>query len=210
MFILSIEKEIIVRTLHPDDAEELFNLLERNRARLRPWIHPTALPETAQATRKFTIECFFNSLDDPFDAMDSPYFPEVGHHFRNLNPPMEMGIWVNGSLAGEVALSWLNESPAVAEFGYWLAEDFERRGIITRCVRALMDHTIDHMDIEQFLIGCALNNQRSRAVPERLGYRLHTTVPNGEVVGEFTYDRVIYGIQSTAWREQNKAHVQNS
>ncbi len=209
MFTLAIEKEIIVRTLHPDDAEELFNLLERNRSRLRPWIHPTALPETAQATRKFTIECYFGSLD-PMVAIDTPYIDEVRPYFPPPDPAMEMGIWVNGSLAGEVALSWLNDSPAIAEFGYWLAEDYERRGIITRCVRALMDHAIDHMDIEQFLIGCALNNQRSRAVPERLGYRLHTTVPNGEVVGEFTYDRVIYGIQSTAWREQNKAHVQNS
>ncbi len=209
MFTLAIEKEIIVRTLHPDDAEELFNLLERNRSRLRPWIHPTALPETAQATRKFTIECYFGSLD-PMVAIDTPYIDEVRPYFPPPDPAMEMGIWVNGSLAGEVALSWLNDSPAIAEFGYWLAEDYERRGIITRCVRALMDHTIDHMNIEQFLIGCALNNQRSRAVPERLGYRLHTTVPNGEVVGEFTYDRVIYGIQSTAWREQNQADVQNS
>ncbi|MEO8355714.1 MAG: GNAT family protein [Chloroflexota bacterium] len=208
MFLLSIDKEITVRTFHPDDAEELFNLLERNRSRLRPWIHPTALPETPRATRKFTIECYFGSLD-PMVAIDTPYIDEVGSYFPPFNPAMEMGIWVNGSLAGEVALSWLNDSPAVAEFGYWLAEDFERKGIITRCVRALMDHTIDHMDIEQFLIGSALNNQRSRAVPERLGYRLHATVPNGEVVGEFIYDRVVYGIRSTAWRQQNKADVHN-
>jgi ribosomal-protein-serine acetyltransferase len=204
MFNLAIDQEIVVRTFHPDDAEALFQLLERNRARLRPWIHPSALPETMQATRKFTVECFFNSFDDPFDVMDSPYFPEVGHHFRDLNPPMEMGIWVNDCLAGEVAVFWLNDRSAAVEFGYWLAEEYERKGIITRCVSALMDHAIDHMGIQQFVIGCALINQRSRAVPERLGYRLHATVPNGEVIGDFIYDRVIYGIAAAAWRGRKR------
>jgi RimJ/RimL family protein N-acetyltransferase len=63
------------------------------------------------------------------------------------------------------------------------------------------------MKIQRFVIGCAVNNQRSRSVAERLGYRLHATQPKGEVVGEFIYDRVIYGIRSTDWRERNKANV---
>jgi ribosomal-protein-serine acetyltransferase len=71
-----------------------------------------------------------------------------------------------------------------------------------------MDYAIDEMGIQRFVIGCAANNQRSRAVPERLGYRLHVTQPNGEVVGEFVYDRAIYGILSTAWHERRKANTE--
>jgi ribosomal-protein-serine acetyltransferase len=63
-----------------------------------------------------------------------------------------------------------------------------------------MDYAIDEMGIQRFVIGCAANNQRSRAVPESLGYRLHMIQPNGEVVGDFIYDRVVYGIRSTIWR----------
>ena len=63
-----------------------------------------------------------------------------------------------------------------------------------------MDYAIDEMGIQRFVIGCAVNNQRSRAVPERLGYRLHMTQPNREVVGKFIYDRVVYRIRSAAWR----------
>jgi ribosomal-protein-serine acetyltransferase len=72
-----------------------------------------------------------------------------------------------------------------------------------------MDYAIDNMGIQRFIIGCAANNQRSRAVPERLGYRLHVTQPNGEVVDEFVYDRAIYGIKSAVWREQNKGNMKN-
>ncbi len=59
MFNLTIDKEICLRTLHPDDAGEFFMLVERNRTRLRPWIDPGALPETAKAARIFAIEGFF-------------------------------------------------------------------------------------------------------------------------------------------------------
>ena len=208
MFELTVDNEITVRTLHPDDAEAFFQLLERNRARLRPWIHPSSLPETAQAARIFAIECYFGSLD-PLTAIETPYIEEVRPYYPPSDPPMELGIWFRGALAGEITLSTLEDSSTAAEFGYWIDSDHEGKGIVTRCIRVLMEHAIDHMAIERFVIGCALTNQRSRAVPERLGYQLRETIPNGEVVGEFTYDRVVYEISSTEWRSRNQADGQN-
>src|SRR5512140_666022 len=134
MFELAIDKQISVRTFYPDDADELFKLLERNRSHLRPWIHPSSLPETPKATRIFTIECYFGSLDGPMAALDSPYFEEVGRYFPPSDPPMEMGIWVNGNLAGEISMARLSDGDAAAEFGYWITSEKEGQGIITRCV----------------------------------------------------------------------------
>jgi ribosomal-protein-serine acetyltransferase len=205
MFQLLIDNQLQLRTLHPDDADQLFQVLERNRSRLRPWIHPSSLPSTAEATRKFTIECFFNSLH-PMDAMTEfpDYFRELDHYFPLSSPPMEMGIWWHASLVGEIMLSRLHDSFTTAEIGYWIAKEAEGRGIVARCVAVLMDHAIENMGIQSFVIGCAVSNRRSRAIPERLGYRLQATVPNGEVVGEYIYDRVIYGMKSEDWRERNK------
>ncbi|MGE5377135.1 MAG: GNAT family N-acetyltransferase [Bacteroidota bacterium] len=205
MFYLAIADHLHLRTLHPDDAGVLFRLIELNRARLQPWIHPSSLPKTAEATRDFTIECFLNSLNPMEAAAKYPqYVQELEEYFPLPDPPMEMGIWWNGSLAGELMLSRLQESYIAAEFGYWIAEEAEGRGLVTRCVSALMDYAIGEMGVERFVIGCAVDNLRSRAIPERLGYRLQATVPDGEVVGDFVYDRVIYGIRSTAWRERKK------
>jgi ribosomal-protein-serine acetyltransferase len=205
MFYLVIDDHLHISTLHPDDADELFRLIELNRARLRPWIHPSSLPKTAEATRDFTIECFLNSLN-PMEATAKypEYVQELEEYFPLQDPPMEMGIWWNGGLAGELMLSRLQESYSAAEFGYWIAEEAEGRGLVTRCVSALMDYAIGEMSVERFVIGCAVGNLRSRAIPERLGYRLQATVPDGEVVGDFIYDRVIYGIRSAAWHERKK------
>ena len=78
-----------------------------------------------------------------------------------------------------------------------------------RCVSALMEYAVDNLNIECFLIGCAVSNRRSRAVPERLGYRLRATVPAGEVIAEFVYDRVVYELQYSAGRGRNWTDVQN-
>ncbi len=204
MFCLAIDRDIQVSTLLPDDAVTLFQLIERNRSRLRPWIHPSALPETIEVARKLTIESFLNSFSDPAEALAQyrDYDPEVEHYLPSLNPAMEMGIWVGGLLAGQIMLVRLQENISAAEIGYWIDQQNEGHGIVTRCVGALMDYAIDEMGIERFLIGCAAENRRSRAIPERLGYRLLACVPDGELVGDFIYDRLIYEICSKAWREQ--------
>jgi ribosomal-protein-serine acetyltransferase len=206
MFKLTVEPNIRLRTFHPDDAEEIFNLVDRNRARLRPWIHPSALPETPKAARVFAIECFFNSLADPMEILTTyaDYFQELDHYCYGINPQNEMGIWLDERLAGAASMSHLEDSFTAVEFGYWITEEYEGKGIIRRCVSALMDYAIENMGTFRFMIGCAATNQRSRALAESLGYRLHATQPNKEVVGEFVYDRAIYGIRSTAWRERNK------
>lgn len=212
MFYLAIDKDIQLRTLHPEDAEALFQLVERNRSRLRPWIPPSALPESNLAARKFTVECFLNSLPDTLDARREyqRYYQELEPYIPPLNPPMEMGIWVSDMLAGQVMLARQQDNLTDAEFGYWIDGEKEGQGIITRCVSVLMDYAIDNMGIERFFIGCAADNRRSSAVPERLGYRLQARVPGGEVVGDTIYDRVIYEIQSVVWRARGKEFVMPS
>ena len=210
MFNLKVDEEIHLRNIHPDDAEAFFDLVEENRARLRPWIDPYALPETPKAARLFTIHCLFNYYGDPIGPSElDQYIHELEHYFPPAQRRLDLGLWFHGELAGTIFMSGVSGSPNALEFGYWITEEHEGKGIITRCISALMDYAIDEMGIQRFVIGCAANNQRSRAVPERLGYRLHVTQPKGEVVGEFIYDRTIYGIRAAAWLERSKANMKN-
>jgi ribosomal-protein-serine acetyltransferase len=135
---------------------------------------------------------------------------ELDQYIPPLNPPMEMGIRVNGLLVGQIMLGRLQENFTGAEFGYWIDGNYEGRGIVTQCVSGLMDYAIDNMGIERFLIGCAAENRRSSAIPRRLGYRLLAMVPDGEIVGDFIYDRLIYEMQSNVWRERGKVGMQRS
>jgi ribosomal-protein-serine acetyltransferase len=130
----------------------------------------------------------------------------MGQYLRGFaDPPMEMGIRLDGRLMGAVSLMFLEDSPTSAEFGYWIGAEQEGKGIVTRCVTALMNYAADHLNVEQFIIGCAVNNRRSRAIPERLGYQLKETIPNGEVIGEYVYDRLVFGLPASLWRARREA-----
>jgi ribosomal-protein-serine acetyltransferase len=204
MFKLTVDREIELRGFHPDDAEVYFDLVERNRARLRPWIHPKTLPKTARDARLFTLECYFDTLNNSKESLViyDHYREEIGDYFLCPRGCLELGIWFQDNLAGQITFSHLTDSSTAVEFGYWLSAEQEGKGIITRSVSALMDFAIDEMKILRFVIGCAVSNLPSRAVPLRLGYRLHETQPNGEVVGDFIYDRTIFGIRSSTWLER--------
>lgn len=206
VFFLAIDRELRVSTLHPEDAEKLFKLVERNRSRLRPWIPASALPESVSAARRLIIESFFNSLSHSVDLLAEypEYYQELDEYLPPVHPPLEMGIWAKGILVGQLMLVRLQDNFSAAEFGYWIDGEKEGQGIVTRCVGGLMDYAIDNMGIERFMIGCAADNRRSSAIPERLGYRLLARVPDAELVGDLVYDRLIYEICSTTWNEQGR------
>ncbi|HNB53657.1 MAG TPA: GNAT family protein, partial [Anaerolineales bacterium] len=202
-----LDPTLRLHPFHPDDTAPLFALLEHNRARLRPWLNPYTLPETYEAARKYTIESFFNALGDPMKAFFeyADYFRELGQYFPATHPALEMGIWQNDDLIGMVSMRWLPDSTTALEFGYWITEEKEGQGIITQRVEALMNDACANTDVTRFVIGCARENTRSRAVPEQLGYRVYVTVPQGEKVGEFAYDRVVYGMKAKDWRMRHVA-----
>ena len=205
MFNLTVDDEIHLRNIHPNDSEALFALIDRNRERLRPWIHPKSLPETAKATRAFAVRALFAYYGDQTGPSElDPYYQELEYFFPSAYRWLDLGIWYRGELAGTVLMARLSDSATALEFGYWLTEEHQGKGIITRCIRALMDYAIDNMGILRFVIECAVNNERSIAIPKRLGYRLHVTKPKGEVVGEFVYDLAIYGIRSSDYRKMVK------
>lgn len=131
------------------------------------------------------------------------YFQELHSYVQGEVAQTEMGIWVNEKLIGVASMSHLEDSSTALEFGYWIIEEHEGNGIITRCVSALMKYAVEKMNVHRFVIGCEAHNHCIRAVPERLGYQVYVTQPKGEVVGDLVRDRVVYGIRASAWRERN-------
>jgi ribosomal-protein-serine acetyltransferase len=84
-----------------------------------------------------------------------------------------------------------------AIIGYWLAEEYEGRGLITRAVRALIDHAFGEWQLHRVEIRAAAENVRSRAVPERLGFTQEGVLREAELVGGEYQDLVVYGLVAT-------------
>ena len=78
--------------------------------------------------------------------------------------------------------------------GYWLAESAQRRGTMTRAVQTLLDHAFGVWQLHRVEIRAAVNNTRSRAIPERLGFNQEGVLRAAERIGKRYTDQVVYAM----------------
>lgn len=181
MHEMTINKDLKLRTLREDDAEALFELVDANRKHLREW-----LPWLDANTEVEDSRAFIRSV--------------LKQESDNLGPTY--AIIFRESLVGVVGyhpIQWNNKS---VEIGYWLSHDLTRQGIMTRCCRALVDYAFDVIGLNRVTIPAAVDNSRSRAIPERLGFKKEGVIRDAEWLYDHYVDHVLYRLLKSEWQSQ--------
>lgn len=178
MFSHKITEDAELRLIEPHHAEELFSLIDSNREHLRKW-----LPW----------------VDGTRSADDSRAFIKQQLHQLADNGSIVAGIWYDGYLAGTIGLHSVDAK--FMDIGYWLGETFQGKGLVTNACNALINHSFGDLNINRILIRVEPNNDRSRAIPERLGFTYEGTLrqvgKNSD--GEFV-DLMVYSLLKDEWR----------
>ncbi|HEY4427278.1 MAG TPA: GNAT family protein [Solirubrobacteraceae bacterium] len=168
-----------LRPLEDDDATELHALIEANRPRLARWMAWAAGHETAAQTLEF---------------IRSTQRQMAGNH------GLQLALTVDRAIAGMVgfhAIDWQNRATSL---GYWLAEEHEGRGTMTSAVRVLTQHAFGHWGLNRVEIRADIENERSRAIPERLGFRHEGTLRQSyRIAGERYSDDAVYAMLAADW-----------
>jgi ribosomal-protein-serine acetyltransferase len=163
-----------LRLFEESDAEEMYALVDANRAHLEPWMPWVPL------------------VQSPEDQLE---FIRASRRQVAENNGFQVGVvTAGGALAGTAgfhAVSWLNRATSI---GYWLAADHQGRGAMTETVRALVDHAFGVWELHRVEIAAAVDNARSRAIPERLGFREEGVRRDAERHGDRYLDLVVYGL----------------
>ena len=173
-----LDDECHLRLLEEADANELHALIEANRDHLAPWM-PWAADETLEGTLEFI---------------------RLTRRQLAANDGFQTAIVRRGRIAGVIGfhrVDWPNRATSI---GYWLDERQQGRGIMTRAVRALVDHALVEWRLNRVEIRAAPENRRSRAIPDRLGFREEGVLHESEKVGERYLDSVVYGMLASAWQ----------
>jgi len=161
-----------LRLLEESDAGELFALIEANRAHLSRWL-PWASAQDAEGTLEFIRGTRGGAAD------------RTGFTFA---------IVCDDALTGVIGLEPIDWTHRTASIGYWLGEGQQGRGTMTRAVRALVEHAGTVLELNRIEIRAAVGNARSRAIPERLGFREEGTLRQAERVGGTYLDIVVYSL----------------
>lgn len=75
----------------------------------------------------------------------------------------------------------------VFDIGYWCDSHHQGQGYITECVTALCHFAFHHADAVQVVIRMATGNEKSIAVPKRLGFTCLRTQPSVSLPGAEDY-----------------------
>jgi ribosomal-protein-serine acetyltransferase len=173
-----VDGDVALTLLEEHHAPELFALVDANRAYLREWLpwldHNTQVEHTAAF-----IRASLRQLAD--------------------RDGFACGIRFRGSLAGVAGLHRIDWANRRTSIGYWVAEDRQGRGVVTRACVGLLDHAFGTLGLNHVEIACAPGNARSRAVPERLGFVHEGTLRQREWLYDHFVDHVVYGMLASEW-----------
>lgn len=166
-----------VRALEPGDAEEVFALVELERARLREWMPWVDGTTSVDDTREF-----------------------IEHSRLAENDRDGLGIFVDGRYAGGIGIR-VDVMDRHAEIGYWIGSAWEGRGLVTRATEALVRFAFDELGLHRVAIFVAPDNVRSRAIPERLGFIEEAVLREaGRTDARGFVDLVVYRLLEDEWR----------
>jgi len=176
-----VDDEVELRILTEAHAKALFALTDRNRDYLRRW-----LPW----------------VDGTRSMRDTATFIRGGRERLRRNDGFPAGIWYHGELVGVIGYHYWNWSLRKTEIGYWLAEPFQGKGIMTRACRALVDYAFTGLGLDRMEIRVAAGNARSRGIAERLGFTQEGILRQAEYSSEGPQDQIVYGLLREEWESR--------
>jgi ribosomal-protein-serine acetyltransferase len=181
-FPLAAGDDVELDLLDEAEAEELFALVDGNRAYLRQW-----LPWLDQNTEVEHTRAFIRATRKEYEDRNG----------------FACGIRFRGRLVGVVGLHGIDWANRKTNVGYWIAEDHQGRGIVTRSCRALLPYLFDELGLNRVEIACAPGNAKSAAIPERLGFVREGLLRQPERLYDLYVDHVVYGLLASEWRQRS-------
>ena len=100
---------------------------------------------------------------------------------------LSLGIWHQQQLVGVIGFNTFDRECSTATIGYWLDETQQGQGIMTQACQALIDVAFQQLGLMSLTIQCATEHYKSQAMPLRLGFVWHKTIPNKA----WRYDRYV-------------------
>jgi ribosomal-protein-serine acetyltransferase len=178
MFRRIIRDDLYLALLEERHAEEVFAVVDRERAYLRkwlPWVDPT---RTADDILKF--------IKDSLQQFAS-------------NEGFAAGIWSGEEFAGVIGTHKVDWQYRKAEMGYWIASKFQGRGIVTDAARAVIDHAFVAWKLNRVEIHCATGNAKSCAIPQRLGFQFEGVHRQAQLLNGSYLDINVYSLLAGEW-----------
>jgi ribosomal-protein-serine acetyltransferase len=174
MHPIQVNEDINLKPIVLSDAKIIFHIIQSQRAYLRKW-----LPFVDNTRHVVDTENYINSIyATPPDQRERVFTI----HYKN-------------AFAGLIGLKSIDKQNQKTEIGYWLSESFQKKGIMSLSVKALIDYAFQQLQLNRIQIKCAVGNNESKHIPQRLGFTFEGIEREGEFLSDNTFtDLEVYSI----------------
>ena len=177
---IRIDDNIALHLARTELAGPVFELIDQQRDYLRQWLPWVDVTRSAADTQAFLLESM---------------------HHNSQGTRLTTFITVGDQLAGSLGVVHFNKDHRKCEIGYWLREDFQGRGIMTRACAAFVNHLFRSKDLNRIEILAASGNEKSRAIPLRLGFHSEGVLRQSLLLRGRYLDVELFALLRTDWQE---------
>lgn len=160
---LQVDNEIVLKQLEQADAKDIFKTIHTQRSYLGKWLPFVAFTKELTDSEKF-VESVITAPEDKFEYVFT--------------------IRKSGIFAGIIGFKDTDKLNKKTEIGYWLSEEYQKQGIMTKAVKKLCDFAFSELHINRIQIKCAAGNNPSINIPKRLGFVLEGIERQGELLSD--------------------------
>lgn len=168
-----IDENIRIELIKETHAKLIFEMVDQNRTHLREW-----LPIVYKIPSIEFAESFVKGSIQSNEA-------GVEH---------ALGFFEYQQAIGRIGVYKIDNQNRIGEIGYWIVENSQGKGIITKACKVMIDFCFNDLDLNRIEIKCATANLRSKAIPEKLDFSRDGVIRQGEFVHDKFFDLALYSL----------------
>ena len=173
MFKTQINDNLSLKILEDNDTQALFDMIENSREYLSEWIP------------------FVKNVHEPKDINR---FIKSGLNQFAENNGFHCGIWYNNKLVCVIGLLSINWTTRKTSIGYYLDQNYQKLGIITTCLKFLIDYCFTELNLNKIEIKTSTNNIKSQKIPMKLGFKKEGTLRHDQRINDQYLDSDVFGL----------------
>jgi ribosomal-protein-serine acetyltransferase len=175
---LTIDDHTLLERLSLSHVETIFNAINQNRKFLRKWLPFVDFTQKISDTERFVRSI----IEKVSSNRDEVYV-----------------IWYNHVFVGLIGFKDIDRINDKIEIGYWLIEKMTGKGIAIAAARKMVNLAFRNMEMNRVVIRCGVGNEKSAAIPRRLGFSLEGIERNGERHNHAYIDLEVYSLLKQDW-----------